>query len=79
MTAENEDVKKLPISEEARRRIEAGFLLNSGQFDKRHPHMTADANGLCRMCGYDLEGGVVCCHSLDDYDRCSLKLSPKSR
>jgi hypothetical protein len=67
------NIKKLPISNEAKRRIEAGFLLDSGQLNKKHPRMTADENGRCRMCGYDLEGGVVCCQSLDDYDECGLK------
>jgi len=67
------DIKKLLISDKAKRRIEAGFLLDSGQLDKSNPRMTADENGCCRMCGYNLEGGAVCCQSLEDYDECSLK------
>lgn len=67
------NIKKLLISEEAKRRIEAGFLLNSGALNSRRPRMTADANGLCRMCGYYLGDEVVCCQSLDDYDQCTLK------
>ena len=67
------NLKKLLISDKAKHRIEAGFMLDSGQLNKTHPRMTADENGCCRMCGYNLEGGVVCCQSLDDYDECSLK------
>jgi hypothetical protein len=76
MTNES-NVKKLPISDEAKRRVEAGFLFDSGALNSRHPRMTADANGLCRMCGYDLGGGTACCQSLDDYDSCTLHDYPR--
>jgi hypothetical protein len=67
------NIKKLLISEKSKRRIEAGLLIDSGQLNFEHPRLTADENGLCRMCGYYLGDDVVCCQSLDDYDECSLK------
>jgi hypothetical protein len=73
MNIMNDNIKSLKLSDQARRRVEAGLLLDSGQINQRHPRMTADESGCCRMCGYDLEGCDPCCQSLDDFDMCSLK------
>jgi|SRR5450631_1300299 hypothetical protein len=63
------NIVKLPIPKAAAHRVirnTVASLLSS------RPRLTADANGLCRLCGYDLEGGMVCCHTKKDFDNCSL-------
>jgi hypothetical protein len=63
-------IVKLPISENATRRVIGNTVAS---LIDNAPRLTADANGLCRLCGYDLAGGIVCCHTDEDYGMCSLR------
>ena len=68
------NIVKLPVPKAATRRVVRNTV---AAFLGSRPRLTVDANGLCRLCGYYIGDGVVCCHTQDDYDMCTLHDYPR--